>query len=337
MNNKLDILDMIEICTVKDGDEYSPGTYQDKVGVNGLYIKAKKGSLLERVENMAKQKFKLENDPEGYASEARLELWLSIMKFYEKFGEDYDRKPDGWVHTDVRYKLMDKAKLAKSNVSICDRKTGEYHINKIESFEQKFIEETDKIKNQRDEKLLSMLYNEETDAEFMDTPSTNVFVQWFKENAEFILTKKQLDWLNGDIIIDGMSSVWRIRKNICKKVEKAYSEDKIKTEKIKKLNKYQKSIDYLLDFDDEDDLKVRLCKMSSRKDGIIIIDLYKGMDMIYCETLTSLINSSTDELKDIECSKDFYYEVIDVLIQKEQQTQELIKNIENGDGKNGIR
>ena len=199
------------------------------------------------------------------------------------------------------------------------------------------MEETDKIKNQRDEKLLSMLYNEETDAEFMYTPSTNVFVQWFKENAEFILTKKQLDWLNGDIIIDGMSSVWRIRKNICKKVEKAYSEDKIKTEKIKKLNKYQKSIDYLLDFEDEEDLKVRLCKMSSRKDGIIIIDLYKGIDMIYCETLTSLINSSADELKDIECSKDFYYEVIDILISKEQQTQELIKNIENGDGRNGIR
>lgn len=326
--DRIDILDMLEIQTIKDDNGYSPGTYYNKSGNNGLYLKAEKGSLLEKVEMMAKKKFQLENDAENYMQEARLELWLTINKYYEENKDEEGKKPDGWIYTRVQWKMMDMAKLAKSNVSTCDRKTGKYHINKIESYEQKFIEENDKLKNQKDEKFLSLLHNIPVDASAMDNISSNPFIQWFNENAEFILTRKQLEWLNGDFILDDVSGQWRLRKNILSKVEKAYNEDRIKEEKLKRLNKYLKYIEYLLDFKDEEDLKLRLLKTSKRKDGAIILDLYRGIDMKYCEVLTKICNSTEEELDEIECDKKFFYEVVDVLIDKENYTNDLKYKVE---------
>lgn len=199
-NRKVDINNMLETRKIKDSNGYSLGTYNDKVSVNGLYLKAKKGSLLERVEQMAKSKFQLENDPENYVQEARLELWKSTNKYYERFGYREDVKADGFIFTDVKYKMMDKAKLAKGNVSVCDRSTGKYHINKIESFEKKFIEENDKIKNQKDERYLCDLYNS-----FEENETTSAFKKWLNANKEYILTKKQIDYLNGDVIIKDLS------------------------------------------------------------------------------------------------------------------------------------
>lgn len=344
MENKerINIEDMLEVSTIQDSDEYVPGVYNSKngaknMGCNGFYLQAVDGSVLKRAEIFTSKKFQLENDYENYIQDARFELWLSIQKYYDKFGDDYDRKPDGWIYKDLQYKMMDKAKLAKSNVSICDRKTGKYHINTIESFEQKFIEENDKLKNQKDERFLSMLYNIPVDDEFMEHKSTNKFIQWFKENAEYILTKKQLDWLNGDIIVNDISGIWRLRKNICKKTEKAYSEDTVKSEKISRLNKYLKTITYLLEFKDEEDLKLRLYKMSNRKEGVIILDLYKSLNLKDCEMLTTIINEDKENLDLIECDKKFFYRVVDVLINKEKETSNLIYNIEYGDDTNGIK
>ena len=151
---RVEIENMLECCHIKDANGengYSEGIYADRVALNGFYLKAKRGSLLERIENMYVTKFQLENDVENFRSQARLELWLSINKYYDKFGFDENVKADGFLYTDCRYKAMDMAKLAKSNVSVCDRSTGKYHINKIESYEKKFIEDIDKLKNQRDE------------------------------------------------------------------------------------------------------------------------------------------------------------------------------------------
>ena len=66
-----------------------------------------------------------------------------------------------------------------------------------------------------------------------------------------ILTKKQADYLRGDLIIDDVSGCWRINKNIASRVEKAYAQSKAKEEKVKKLNKQLKAIEYVLDFKDE--------------------------------------------------------------------------------------
>lgn len=206
-DRKIKIEDMIELCLIKDENSpsgYSLGKYEDRVGLNGFYIRPKKGSLLERVMNMAKAKFKLENDAENYGALAMLELWLSINKYYEKLGYDDTIKGDGLIYTNVKYKMMDVAKLAKSNVSVCDRSTGKYHINKLESFEQKFIEESDKIKNQKDERYLCEMYN----TIFVEeNETTSEFKKWLNKNRSYILTKKQIDYLDGEVIINDMSGV----------------------------------------------------------------------------------------------------------------------------------
>lgn len=330
------IQEMIELSNIKDGEEYVPGVYnqrsgKSKTGQSGFYIKAKHNSILSKIEKFTVGKFRLEYDTENFQQDALVETWLSLVKYYTKYGVDCERDPDGWVCQDVKYKMMDKAKLAKSNVSVCDRKTGEYHIMDIESFEQKFIEENDKTKNQRDEKFLSVIYNVPVDYKFIENTSSNKFIQWFHNNKDFILTKKQLKWLNGEIIINDMSGIWRLKKNILKKVEQAYNEDRVKGEKIGRLNKYLKSIAFLLDFKDEDDIKYRLHKITNRKDNAVIIDIYKELDMYYCETLTSIISQESAEgLEEIQCDKNFYYAIIDILINKETYANDLIKNIQNG-------
>ena len=233
----IDIENMFEICVIKDEhgeDGYSLGTYKDRQALSGFYIKAKKDSLLEKVEGFFCGKFKLENDPENYRQEARIELWLSIDKYYNKLGYDDTVKGDGLIFTNCKYKAMDMAKLAKGNVSVCDRTTGKYYINKIESFEQKFIEENDKMRNQKDEKYLSEKYNiEDFNKVFTgEYETTNEFIRWFEKNKSYILTKKQIDYLNGDAIIKNASGVWIINKNIRKRVESCYANDKLKKERI---------------------------------------------------------------------------------------------------------
>lgn len=326
--NRVSILDMIEISMVKDNDGYSPGIYLDKVPFNGFYIKPIKGSLLDNSQKMAVQKFKLEQDGENYAQDALVELWLAIEKYYDEGMAEEGKTPEGWCFSRVKWKMQDKAKLAKSNVSTCDRSTGVYHINQIESYEQKFIEDKDRIKNQKDERFLALLYNQPIDFNLVHYDSSNKFIQWFHDNAELYLTKKQLEWLSGDLVVE-QSSVWRFKKNILKRIEEAYATDGIKSERLKKLDKFLKHIEFLLDFEDDEDLKFRLYKTSSKKDGTIILDLFKMISMEDCEILTKICKSNNEEeLSSINCEKSFFYSVIDVLIAKENYVKELIKEID---------
>lgn len=317
----IDILDMFEIKMIKDTDgSLVPGNYFNKVGCNGFYLKAKKGSLLERVMNMSMAKFKLENDPENYASEAMLELWLSIDKYYNKLGYNDSVKGDGFIFTDVKYKMMDKAKLAKGNVSVCDRTTGKYYINKIESYEQKFIEEADKLRNQKDERYLCDIYNTIFTEEY---ETTSEFKKWLEKNKTYALTKKQIDYLNGDVIINDASGIWRIHKNIIKRIENCYANDKLRKEKVNKLTKKLKNINYLLDFKDEDDLLDRLEKVSHRKDDNILMKLFENMNKEECILLTQVISNGKRDIYD----KKFFYNIIKILVKEENYINDLIENV----------
>ena len=322
-DRKIKIEDMIELCLIKDENSpsgYSLGKYEDRVGLNGFYLKAKKGSLCERVENTFCGKFKLEFDHENYRQEARLQLWLSINKYYEKLGYDDSRKGDGLIFQNCKYKAMDMAKLAKSNVSICDRSTGKYHINKIESFEQKFIEESDKIKNQKDERYLCEMYN----AIFVEeNETTSEFKKWLNKNRSYILTKKQIDYLDGEVIINDMSGQWRINKSIAKRVEECYANDKFRTEKVNKLNKKLKNVTYLLDFKDEEDLLERLIKTSHKKNDDVLVKLFEYLKKDQCILLTKIIS---EEYKDVN-DKKFFYDVIDILVKEEKYINDLIESV----------
>ena len=315
---KMNVEDMVETCYVKEGDEYVLGRYQDRVSLNGFYLKAKSGSLLERIQNMAVTKFQLENDAENFKQEALLGLWLSIEKYYSRFGYDENVKIDGFIYTDCKYRFMDMAKLAKSNVSVCDRKTGKYHINKIESYEKKFVEEIDKIRNQKDERFISELYNEDYEDE-----NTNEFKKWLDENMDTILTKKQADYLKGEFIIHDVSSVWRIHKNIVQRVEKAYAQSKAKEERLKKLDKHLTDVQEVLDFTDEEDFIRKIVKLSFNSKSTLLVNVYENLSMEHCKILTEIINSKGE----IKGNKDFYYDILAVLTYKELEIKNRIEEL----------
>ena len=322
-DRKIKIEDMIELSLIKDESSptgYSLGRYEDRVALNGFYIKPKKNTLLERVMNMAKAKFKLELDPENYASLAMLELWISINKYYDKLGYNDDIKGDGLIYQNTKYKLMDYAKLAKSNVSICDRSTGKYYINKLESFEQKFIEENDKIKNQKDERYLCDIYNTIFTEE---SETTSEFKKWLNKNRSYILTKKQIDYLDGEVIINDASGCWRINKSIAKRVEECYANDKLRTEKVNKLNKKLKNVTYLLDFKDEEDLLERLIKTSHKKNDDVLVKLFEYLKKDQCILLTKIISEEYMDVND----KKFFYDVINILIKEEKYITDLIESV----------
>ena len=319
----INIEDMFVVETIKDDNSptgYSLGCYRDRIALNGFYLKAEKGSLCERVENMFCGKFKLEFDHENYRQEARLQLWLSINKYYEKLGYDDSRKGDGLIFQNCKYKAMDMAKLAKSNVSICDRSTGKYHINKIESFEQKFIEESDKIKNQKDERYLCEMYNT---IFIEENETTSEFKKWLNKNRSYILTKKQIDYLDGEVVINDVSGVWRINKSIAKRVEECYANDKLRTEKVNKLNKKLKSITYILDFKDEEDLLGRLEKASHKKNEDVLLKLFEYLNKEECILLTKIITEGYREVND----KKFFYDIIDILVKEERYILDLIESV----------
>ena len=316
---RVEIENMLECCHIKENDVYVLGIYSDRIALNGFYLKAKRGSLLERIENMYVTKFQLENDAENFRSQARLELWLSINKYYNKFGFNENVKADGFLYTDCKYKAMDMAKLAKSNVSVCDRSTGKYHINKIESYEKKFIEDIDKLKNQRDERFLSELYN----GDFTEDEYLNDFRRWLNENMDNILTKKQADYLRGDLIIDDVSGCWRINKNIASRIEKAYAQSKAIEEKVKKLNKQLKAIEYVLDFKNEEDFLDRLIKLNIKNKMNLLVCIYERLTMDNCKLLTSIINK-----EEVNIDIEFYYDIIAILSYKELEIKTLIEEME---------
>lgn len=322
---KIKIEDMLETKFVKDPNEesgFTLGCYIDRITLYGYYLKAKKGSLLERIENLAVTKFQLENDSENFRQLARLQFWLSVQKYYDRFGFDENVKPDGFIYTDVRYKLMDIAKLAKSNVSVCDRSTGKYHINKIESYEKKFIEEIDKIRNQKDERFISELYGNTEEDEYM-----NEFRKWLNENMDNILTKKQADYLRGDFIVNDVSSVWRLNKNIASRVEKAYAQSKAREERIRKLNKRLKNIQDVLDFTNEDEFIKNIIKLEKNKSGLLV-EIYEDLSIGYSKILTNIIHSKGEH----RASKDFYYDIITILTYKELDLKTKIEELERMDG-----
>ena len=322
-DRKIKIEDMIELSLIKDESSptgYSLGRYEDRVALNGFYIKPKKNTLLERVMNMAKAKFKLELDPENYASLAMLELWISINKYYDKLGYNDDIKGDGLIYQNTKYKLMDYAKLAKSNVSICDRNTGKYYINKLESFEQKFIEENDKIKNQKDERYLCDIYNTIFTEE---SETTSEFKKWLMKNRSYILTKKQIDYLDGEVVINDASGCWRINKSIAKRVEECYANDKLRTEKVNKLNKKLKNVTYLLDFKDEEDLLERLIKISHKKSDDALLKLFEYLNKDESIIFTKIISEKYKEIDD----KKFFYDIIDILVKEEKYILDLIESV----------
>lgn len=225
--------DLLELSTVKEGECYSLGYYHNRVPIFGLYLKAKKGSILERVEIMAKGKFKLEMDSENYAQEVRSKFFELLEKYIKENGlpqtNEGINNMNGWLYKSCCNYMSNLSKLLKSGASVRDRQTGDYTIFKLLS-----LDEEQSLQGEVEKTL------DESSKE-----SFCFFRQWFNENKEDILTKKQLQYLENEqtVLVNNRA---RMNKTISERVYRYYSEDTISRYRIDKLNQKLKVLEDLL-------------------------------------------------------------------------------------------
>ena len=310
------IEDMLEVGMVKDVSDprgYSEGYYHNRVPVHGFYLKAKKGSLLERLEIYAKSKFKLERDPENYTQDVRIEMWLALQKYYSEVGSanDGESKVNAWVYTVVKNKMDDLSKLAKSNVSYYDYEKEEYIINNIIYLDKR---------NEDDcEEYLNVIMEIEEIKKSIAEDSKSEFKIWLENNKDEILTKKQIGYLSGDVIINDKGNESRIKKNIIKRVDRYFHDNYILENRIKKeeckLNKIRKITECF----EKKDISSELIKMSNEEDFYVIDILYDNMELCDCKLLTSLISNN------IELDDSFFNKILNILLQEEDKVNRIIK------------
>lgn len=218
---------LLEVGTVKEGDEYVQGYYNNRVPVYGLYLKAKKDTILERVEIMAKGKFKLEADSENYAQEARVVFFEKLEGYLKEHGEPITEKEidsmNALLYKSCANHMADIAKLMKSGSSICDRETGQFSIVHLLSLDAE--DEFSQTLQGEVEDILSMKSKE----------SFSHFRLWFNENKGNILTKKQLAYLEDEQIVPDPSNKIKINRAISERIYRSYTDNSIIKYRIEKI------------------------------------------------------------------------------------------------------
>lgn len=219
---------LLEVGTVKEEDGYVLGYYNNRVPVYGLYLKPKKDSILERVEIMAKGKFKLEADSENYAQEARVVFFEKLGEYLKEHGEPITEKDvdnmNAWLYKTCYNHMANIAILMKSGASVCDRETGEFSIVHLLS-----LDADDDLSNMLQGEVEDTLHNSSKD-------SFSHFRIWFNENKHKILTKKQLAYLEDENSVD-IKNRAKINKTISERINTKYSDTTITEERVKKIKK----------------------------------------------------------------------------------------------------
>lgn len=304
------IEDMIKPSTVKEGNVYSYGIYNDRKPVYGLYMKCLNNTILMDIEIMAKGMFKLEKDPENYAHESRVETYLALNKFYETYGyEQTEEFIKRWVYKVVKRKMKDLAKKMKSNNYTYDNKENVFFINKIVNLDELKEKESEAYDNLECE--ISNIYKNREDA-------SNEFVKWFNENKYSMLTKKQVDFINNDVEIKDSSNERKIRKKIYNKIIDNYGDYQQKD--FKRINKENlcKKINIILDKIDTDEFEEFMCDINKKEDytySKIINYIYEELEFNSLKQFTSCINNGK-----FIANKKIKYEIINIL------NELLIKN-----------
>lgn len=219
---------LLETSTVKDKDGYSLGFYNDKKAVCGCYLKAKKGSVLERVEYMAKKKFNLEKDPENYAQEARAMFFIKLGDYLEEYGEPQTQqevdKMNAFLFTSCKNYMADLARQIKGSSVYYDSTDKENQFKIVQSFSLDIENDfTQMLQGQVEKKL-----------EEKEQKSYSIFKKWLDENKKILLTKKQLEYLKNEHTID-ISNRCKINKTISERVLPHYNKVSVQLAKIKQI------------------------------------------------------------------------------------------------------
>lgn len=276
--------DMLKISTVKDSEGYTYGIYNDRKPMYGLYVKPKKNTLLDDIEIMAKRMFKLEKDAENYSHEARVETLLALEEFYKRYDKNSsDSMVKAWVYKVVKRKLKDTAKASKSNIYTYDNKEKIFFINNILSM-QKLEEDS----NGEFENLECEIYDK-----YKPSETSSEFVKWLHNSKEELLTKRQIDFLNNDMIINNKSNTSRMRKNIYNKIANEYGECQLQDFKQKNKEIMNTKINKLLDSFDNDEFEEFIFECNKQGDyiyGEIIDYIYKEIDFNSLKHFTTCLD-----------------------------------------------
>ena len=293
--------DMIEIRMIKDSDD------------RGYYLKAKKGSLLEGLEIFAKSKFKLEKDAENYVQEARIETYLALNEYYNNVGseDDSDEDVSAWVYKVVTNRLKNLSMSLKSSVSYYDWEKGEYIINNIIYLDKRNEDDTE------DHLEVIMEIDNIKHAE----NAKSEFKIWLENNKTNCLTKKQIGYLNGEVVINDKGNESRMKQKILKRIDKQFHDDYILENKCNKLINQLEEIKKISLLYDENEIAAELIRLDSLEKEYVIDDiLYENLDFEDCRNLTRVLNGET--IEDLK----FFTRIMQILIKKEKNILDKLKN-----------
>lgn len=233
------------VKTILEGNEYTYGTYFDRIATPGFYLEAKKDTLLEDLEHKAKAKFKLENDPECYVQEVRISYFKMLDKFVKKHGEPKTIEDENYMKNYIARGCLDDlknlAKKMKSNTYYFDDKIGEF-----------IVQELINIGNNDNSHMVTI---ETLEYEIHNKNETmidcyNEFAEWFNNEKHNILTNKQIAYLDDPSTID-FKNKNKIERRIRKRIDEKYSNLSISECKKYNLNRRIKILNKILDCEDD--------------------------------------------------------------------------------------
>lgn len=268
--------------TILDNGEYSQGTYVDRKPICGVYLEARKDTLLFDLEIKAKAKFKLEKDPENYCQEVRFHYFKMLDKYIDKFGEPVNKQDElhmkNYIAKGCLNELKNLAKKMKSNTSYYDDEKGEFIIQKLVSIGSK---------DRSGEISLDTL-----EYDIHNRHETNVncysdFGVWFNNYKTSILTKKQLDYLDDPSIVD-YSNKSKIEKNIRKRIDLAYHDLTVKDCRNYELLRKSKLLERLLSYNTNIDMVKGIVNVMDDEPWLLE-ELYSS-DIDVCRMITDFVN-----------------------------------------------
>lgn len=299
--------------TILDNGEYSQGTYVDRKPICGVYLEARKDTLLFDLEIKAKAKFKLEKDPENYCQEVRFHYFKMLDKYIDKFGEPVNEQDElhmkNYVAKGCLNELKNLAKKMKSNVSYYDDEKGEFIIQKLVSIGSK---------DRSGEISLDTL-----EYDIHNRHETNVncysdFGVWFNNYKTSILTKKQLDYLDDPSIVSEKHRK-EINRNIRKRIDKKYHDLTVKDCKIYELNRKKDLLDRILNSRSNIEMLKHIVNVMDNEDWLVE-ELYSS-DLDVCKLITDFVNGFfyNDKITSIKISK--------ILIEKVKEFEKTLQNL----------
>ena len=224
--------ELLEVSTVKEGDNFSLGRYEGRVPHYGLYLRPVKNSVLERIEKKARLKFQLEEDAENYSQEARVIFFQKMKEYMVEKGCPTNEKEKndmfGYLYNACNNSLTNLARWSKSNRSVYDEEANEFSIVQLLSMDN-------------DNESLPILEKEVEDKlTEINSKSFSYFRIWFNENKDKILTKKQLAYLEDEQSV-GLKNRSKINRTISERIYRNYTDESIIKHRISKI-KHRKEV-----------------------------------------------------------------------------------------------